>query len=106
MKKLTLSVIALAAIASSCTWVKPTEKAASIAVTNASNVRGCELLREITVSGTAKVGFIQRDADKVATELETLARNEAANFFADTIVPSSTISDGRRSYNAYKCSKK
>lgn len=106
MKKLSLILIAVTAITSSCTWVKATEKGASVAVTNAANVRACENVREVTVSVTNKVGFIKRDADKVATELETLARNEAVNFGGDTIVPSSEISDGHRSFNVYKCSKK
>jgi len=105
MKKLSLTLIAIVTVASSCTWVKPTEKGASVAVANATNVRRCENVREVTVSVTNKIGFIKRDADKVATELSTLARNEAVNFGGDTIVPSSTIEDGHQSFNVYKCNK-
>lgn len=106
MKKLSLTLIAAAAVASSCTWVKVSEKGSSVAVANAANVRGCEEVREVTVSVTNKVGFIKRDADKVATELANLARNEAVNFSGDTIVPSSTIENGRQSFNVYKCNKR
>jgi hypothetical protein len=106
MKKLSILLIAIAAATSSCTWVKVTEKGSSVAVANTANVRGCENLREVTVSVTSKVGFIKRDADKVATELANLARNEAVNFGGDTIVPSSTIENGRQSFNVYKCNKK
>jgi hypothetical protein len=105
MKKLSLIVIAIAAVTSSCTWVKVTEKGSSVAVANTANVRGCTNLSEVTVSVTSKVGFIKRDADKVATELTTLARNEAVGLNGDTIVPSSTIENGKQSFNVYKCNK-
>jgi hypothetical protein len=106
MKKLSLLLIALAAATSSCTWVKVSEQASNVAVANAANVRGCKHMSEISVSVPNKVGFIQRDADKVATELATMARNEAAGDGGDTVVPSSGIENGRQSFNVYKCSKK
>ncbi len=106
MKKLSLLIIALAAVTSSCTWVKVSDKGSSVAVANAANVRGCENVREVTVSVTSKVGFVKRDNNKVATELANLARNEAVNFGGDTVVPSSTIENGRQSFNVYKCNKK
>lgn len=106
MKKLSLLIIALAAVTSSCTWVKVSDKGSSIAVANAANVRGCENVREVTVSVTSKVGFVKRDNNKVATELANLARNEAVNFGGDTVVPSSAIDNGRQSFNVYKCNKK
>ena len=106
MKKLSLLIIALAVVTSSCTWVKVNDKGSSVAVANAANVRGCENVREVTVSVTSKVGFVKRDANKVATELANLARNEAVNFGGDTVVPSSTIDNGRQSFNVYKCNKK
>ena len=106
MKKLSIVVIALAAITSGCTWVKVSEKGSSVAVANPANVRGCENLSEVTVSVTSKVGIIKRDNDKVATELANLARNEAVGLGGDTIVPSSTIENGKQSFNVYKCNKK
>ena len=106
MKKLSLALIAIAAVTSSCTWVKVSEQASNVAVANAANVRGCKQMSEISVSVPNKVGFIQRDADKVATELATMARNEAATDGGDTVVPSSGIENGRQHFNVYKCSKK
>lgn len=105
MKSFTLALLALAAL-SSCTWVKPTPMGSTVAVTKAANVRSCENLREVTVSVTSKVGFYKRDADKVATELTTLARNEAVSDGGDTVVPSSSIENGRQSFNVYKCNKR
>lgn len=106
MKTLSLLLIALTAATSGCTWVKVSEQASNVAVANAANVRGCKQMSEISVSVPNKVGFIQRDADKVATELATMARNEAAGDGGDTVVPSSGIENGRQSFNVYKCSKK
>lgn len=106
MKKISLAALAILAVSSGCTWVKPTDQGSKVAVANASNVRGCENVREVTVSVTSKIWFYQRDADKVATELTTLARNEAVNFNGDTIVPSSKIENGRQSFEVYKCSKR
>ncbi len=106
MKKLLVTLFVFTALMSSCTWVKPTEQGKGVAVANPSNVRGCENVREVTVSVTHKLGFIARNEDKVATELSTLARNEAVNFSGDTVVPSSKIENGRQSFNVYKCNKK
>lgn len=105
IKPLSLALFALIGF-SSCTWVKPTEMGSKVAVTKAANVRNCENLREVTVSVTSKVGFYKRDADKVATELTTLARNEAVSDGGDTIVPSSSIENGKQSFNVYKCNKR
>ena len=106
MKKLSLTLIAIAAMSSSCTWVKVSEQASRVAVANAANVRGCVHISEVNVSVPNKVGMINRNSDKVATELASMARNEAVNDLGDTIVPSSTIENGRQSFNVYKCSKK
>lgn len=105
MKKLSLLLIATLAMTTSCTWVKVTEGGSSVAVANSANVRGCKNLSEVSVSVTNKVGFYKRDADKVATELTSLARNEASGLGGDTIVPSSSIENGKQSFNVYKCNK-
>ena len=105
MKKLSLIAVALAAL-SSCTWVKVSDQGSRVAVANPANVRGCENVSEVTVSVTSKVGFYKRNTDKVATELANLARNEAVGLKGDTIVPSSTIENGKQSFNVYKCNKK
>ena len=106
MKKLSITLIAIAAVTTSCTWVKVSDQGSSVAVANAANVRGCANISEISVSVPNKVAMVKRDGDKVATELSTMARNEAASDGGDTVVPSSNIEDGRQSFKVYKCSKK
>jgi hypothetical protein len=106
MKKSTLGLLAVTLLASSCTWVKPTEQGSRVAVANPANVRSCNNVREVTVSVPHKIWFYKRNPTKVATELTTLARNDAINFSGDTIVPTSKIEDGRQSFNVYRCSKR
>ncbi len=104
MKKLSLLLIAVVGLTSACTWVKVNEQGASIAVANAANVRSCEKIRTVNVKVKDNfVGSMKRDPNKVATELTNLARNEAASFDGDTIVPVSLVKDGRQSFDVYKC---
>lgn len=105
MKKLSLLLLAVASI-SACTWVKPTDQGKNVAVANASNVRGCKVLSEVSVSVTSKLGPIERNSEKVATELATLARNDAVGLGGDTVVPVSAIEGGKQRFDVYKCSKK
>src|SRR5690606_40894215 len=66
----TLSIlIAIVTLSSACTWVKVNESGTSVAVANMANVRNCEKLRNVNVKVKASVGPIDRNADKVATEL-------------------------------------
>ena len=53
-------------------------------------------------SVTARVVF-ERPASAVAEELETVARNSAANMGGDTIVPLTVIEDGKQTFVVYKC---
>ena len=45
----------------------------------------------------------ERDAGKVKTELETLARNEAIKLKGDTVVPVTEIKDGEQTFKVYQC---
>lgn len=104
MKKLSLLLVAVVGLTSACTWVKVSEQGANIAVANAANVRNCEKVRNVNVKVKDNfVGSMKRDPNKVATELTNLARNEAAAFDGDTIVPVSLVKDGRQSFDVYKC---
>lgn len=102
MKKLSL-LLAIVTLSSACTWVKVNDDGSGVAVANMANVRGCEKLRTVNVKVKASIGPVDRNADKVATELANLARNEAAGFGGDTIVPASAIENGSQSFGVYKC---
>ena len=105
MKKLSIVLAtALISLTSACTWVKVSEKGANVAVANAANVRNCGKVRTVNVKVKDNfVGSMKRDPNKVATELTSMARNEASQFGGDTVVPTTLVTDGRQSFDVYKC---
>ncbi len=102
MKKIAFA-LTLISLASACTWVKVDDAGSRVAVTNMSQVDACERLRTVNVKITASLGPVDRSADKVSTELRNMARNEAAKFGGDTIVPVSEVQNGEQSFGVYRC---
>ena len=88
---------------SACAWVKLTPGGEKVRVLDAAEVGSCKSLGTTTVSLLAKVAGIKRNEDEVSKELSLLARNAAADIGGDTIVPSTPIEDGKRTYEVYKC---
>ncbi len=85
-----------------CTWVKLTPEGEKVTVAKAAHVTNCKFAGTTTVSVKARtVG--ERDAGKVKTELETLARNEAIKLKGDTVVPVTEIKDGEQTFKVYQC---
>ncbi|MBT8114881.1 MAG: DUF4156 domain-containing protein, partial [Arenicella sp.] len=68
-----------------CTWVKPTPEASKVRLVPIDRVADCSKIGGVTTSTVDKV-VINRKSAKVKTELETLAKIEAAKMDADTIV--------------------
>ncbi|MDX1554861.1 MAG: DUF4156 domain-containing protein [Xanthomonadales bacterium] len=97
-----LLVLAISLL-SGCTWVKPTSDGEQVQVATANDVAGCESLGKVTVSLKHKVGRIERNQDKVKTELETLARNEGAAMGGDTVVAEGRPVEGRQTFGVYGC---
>lgn len=85
-----------------CTWVDLTDQGKNVAVLPAEEVEECIRVGETTVSVLDKV-ILSRSAEKVESELETLARNSAAERAGDSIVPTSPVEDGSRDYDIYRC---
>jgi hypothetical protein len=105
MKTAMLAIaIAASVYLSGCTWValEPEGKRVRV-VSSASNVEGCEAKGEITASVRDRIAFMDREPAKVADEVEALARNEAANLGADTILAQGDLADGARTYASYRC---
>ncbi len=102
MKKIVV-VVCVGFILSSCTWVRVTSQGEGVRlVQSAKAVESCKKIGKVNTKVVSEVVF-NRDAEKVAGELADLARNEAATLGGDTIVPTSEIIDGRRSYDVYQC---
>ena len=96
---LTIAVLLIAG----CTWVKPTIEGEKVRVLDASEVTSCKSLGSTTASLADKVAGVKRKPQKVQKELETLARNSAAELGGDTIVALSEVLNGKQTFAVYRC---
>lgn len=104
MKAFRLACVATTlAVASACTWVEPTSGGKSVTVAKPEHVATCQRLGQTNTTTKARVGFIVRNREKVATELATLARNDAAAMGGDTVVAQNAPMDGTQSFAIYRC---
>jgi hypothetical protein len=93
------------AVAPSCAWVSLEPEAETVRVApSAEAVQGCQKVGTIQSQTTARIGFIARSKKKISEELDTLARNNAAEMGADTIVAEGPPSvEGQQRFAAYRC---
>ncbi|MCW8890556.1 MAG: DUF4156 domain-containing protein [Sedimenticola sp.] len=104
MKSLLVFIMAATVLAASgCTWVKPTPEGEKVRVLDADEVSTCKELGATNVSLMDKVAGINRNAEKVQKELETLARTSAARMGGDTVVADSAVKEGQQRFIVYKC---
>lgn len=102
MKPMLLAIACV--FATGCTWVKLEQSGSRVRVAAASeSLSGCAYKGEITTSVTNRLAGIERNSIKVADELETLARNEAAELSANVIKPLSEPVAGEQRFAAYAC---
>ena len=85
-----------------CTWVPIQPAAQQVQVLRAAPA-GCTQLGEIEVEVTDRLALYRRNAIKVAEELETLARNQAAGMPATAIHPLTAPADGQQKFAAWRC---
>lgn len=103
MSKLPI-VLAAVLASSACTWVKLEPTGAGVRVAASDEALGrCQFRGDITVTVTNRVAGVERNSIKVADELETLARNEAATLAANTIQAKGPPAGGEQSFVAYAC---
>lgn len=102
----------LASVFSGCTWVKLNKSGESVAVVQSRYVKSCEYIGNIKAKVIVDVGGVKRSRNKVARELETLARNDANGMKGDTIVIASPITtvktskykrSASRVFKVYRC---
>ena len=92
-----------ALVALACQWVPVTPGGERVRIGTAAEVAACTQLGTVTGKTTVTVGPMARDEAKVAREVESLARNEAATMGANVIVPKGPLDWDQRSYAAYRC---
>ena len=100
--KLLLAFV-LAISLNACTWVKETPGGEKVRVLSADEVGSCKELGSTSSFLKDKIVGVNRNKDKVKKELQTLARNAAADMGGDTIVPKTEIKDGKQEFTVYKC---
>jgi hypothetical protein len=102
MRCVTLLLTSL--LLTACTWVKVDEEGQGVTVVS-SAPESCRRLGTTTSITRAEIASIDRSSKKVATEMETLARNAAARMGGDTIVAESEVSKaGEQTFIVYRCS--
>jgi hypothetical protein len=96
---------ATAVITTGCmSFVKVTPEGERIAVANLANVSHCKKVASVTVNGRDNyVGSMKRNANKVSSELTSLARNQAASTEGNTIVAAGGVVNGSQNFDVYRC---
>jgi len=79
------------------------EGADRVSLADASQVAGCQSKGKITVSVVAGVGSAKRLDEAVESDLYQMARNEAVDAGADTVVKGESKEFGKRTFEMYKC---
>jgi hypothetical protein len=98
-------VLPLVAGLGGCTSMMIGERAGSdrVSLADASQVGSCESKGKTIVSVVAKVGFVKRLPEAVEADLYQLARNNAVDAGADTLVKGESQEFGKRTFDMYKC---
>jgi hypothetical protein len=74
-----------------------------VSLADANQVGGCQSKGKTIVSVLAKVGLINRLDEVVEADLYQLARNDAVDAGADTVVKGESQEFGKRTFEMYKC---
>lgn len=97
------ALLCLSLLVSACAWVKPTPRGANVKVAEPGEVSHCRKIGTSTVSVLDRVAGVPRSYRTLSEELATLARNEAANLDADTVVAAGEIVNGQQVFDVYDC---
>lgn len=97
-----LAVAALTLALAGC-WVAPTPVSKNVIVANGVDVAHCRLVGQADLDVPEKLGTLQRVPDDMENDLQTLAKNQAANAGADTVAPLTIQTGGRQTWGYYAC---
>ena len=104
--RITKSIILIAAtglLINSCASVEMSSGGKKVRVLAPNEVSSCKHLGKSNNSVTAKVAGVKRPIETIESELMTMGRNSASDMGGDTIVPLTVVTDGKQSFNIYKC---
>ena len=99
-----LTLLSIAAL-SACSSVIIGEKEGSdhVSLANANQIANCISKGKINLTVMAKVGIIPRSEETVEDNLYQMARNNAVENGADTLVKGESKELGKRQFEMYKC---
>lgn len=100
-----LLLLCMLAVAGGCSLVDLTKEGEGVRVAKADQVSACTGLGRTTASVVYEVASIPRHPDAVKENIEVTARNSAAGMGGDTIVPVSGISEGKQTFEVYRCKR-
>jgi hypothetical protein len=98
-----LVIVFLLFLTQGCTWVELTAEGEKVRILGADEVASCKRIGQTISTTAAKVAGITRHENAIRDELQSLARNSAINLGGDSIVPVSEISEGKQTYDVYRC---
>lgn len=97
-----VSLVLATSLLGGCSWVKVSEAGKRVNILTSDQAYSCTRVGTISTSVKDTIIGIERNRDKVQTELDRLARDQAVLMQANSIVRES-IRDGLGSYIAYNC---
>ena len=86
-----------------CASIEMSSGGEKVRVLAPNEVSSCKHLGRTNNSVTAKVAGVKRPIETIESELMTMARNSASDMGGDTIVPLTVLTNGKQSFNVYKC---
>ncbi len=104
-KNITINTIllAIAATLTACSFVTLNPAAQNVTVApNANQLTNCKFVGKTNVSLWSKAETFQSQKTS-ESQLDTLARNEAATMGGNFVAPESAINNGQRTYRVYNC---
>jgi hypothetical protein len=102
LRTLVISLTFASTLMTGCSWVKVTEAGRQVAILPPTRVADCTRLGTVETSVKNKVMGINRSREKVQTELDRLAQDQAVLMRANSLVRD-RISGGHGYYTAYNC---
>lgn len=100
-----LVLLPAVAVAGGCSLVDLTKEGEGVRVAKSEEVAACTGLGRTTASVVHEVATVPRHPDAVKENIEVTARNSAASMGGDTIVPVSGITEGKQTFEVYRCKR-
>lgn len=103
MQKLLTLALLLGFIGGCSNWVQVTSAGENVRVATASEVSNCTRIGRTRTNTLGKIVGVERGAERLQIELQSLARNEAGDMGGNAVVPESLIEDGQQTFGVYSC---